>query len=783
MLKNYFYTAIRNFWYQKGYSFINILGLSVGLATSLLIFLAINHELSTDRFHQDIDQVYRVMENQYYSRENIFTTPATPGPLADYLKKEMPEVELASRMSWYLEQVFFYDQKSFKETGFYVDPDFLQMFSYPFVEGDQQNALSDFSSVVISEQLAHKLFSGESALNKVVAINDNDYKITGVFENVPQNASLQFDFLLNIERYIGQNSWTQTWGNNGLLTFIKISEQADPIVLEDKIRKVVKENNDQSVVELFIQPYGDMYLYSDFDQGKVSGGKIEYVRIFIFVAIFILVIAIINFMNLSTARAAKRAKEVGIRKVVGATNYSLKAQFLGESILLTFFSLMFAVGLVEAILPVYNQVIGKTLIMDYGSPIFLLKLAGIALATGLLAGSYPAFYLSSFESAKILKGSFKSGKAALAFRKGLVIFQFSLSILLIISTMIIYNQVNFIKNTDIGLDRENVVWINIEGDLRKNFKPFKNDLEQFNFIQQVSSSNFNPLNIGNSSSGVNWPGKVPDENILFSFINVDYDFIETLGMRMDQGRSFSPQFASDSVGIIINQKAADVMGLENPVNQIIQVSGFDATILGVVEDFNFHSMRAVMEPLIMVLRPQERNVAFIKTHEKNPAESLAAIEQVYKKYNGNFPFAYHFLDQTFDEMYKSEIMIGRLASMFAVIAIFISCLGLFGLASYSAEQRTREIGIRKVLGASASNLVIMVSGQFTILVAIAFALTAPLAYWLMNDWLNNFAYRINLTLPVFMLSGLAALLIAWITVSYQSIKAAFINPVNSLRSE
>lgn len=784
MLKNYFITALRNFLKQKGYTVLNLLGLSFGLAFAILIYLAIDDELEKDKFHADGALIYRVMENQYYADENIFTTPATPGLLAENLKKDYAEITHATRVSWNMEKLFSHQTKAIKEEGLYVDPDFLKIFSFHLLEGDVNTALNDISSVVISQKLARKFFGEQSALGKTILIdNEKEFKITGILASIDDRSSIKFDYLLPMEEYAKKNEWLKFWGNNGMRTIIKIRPDASAAELESKIQGYIKQKMEETSTELFLHSFEDSYLYGKFENGKVAGGRILYVKLFGFVAIFLLLIAIINFMNLATARSAKRAKEVGVRKVIGANKAKLVGQFLGESLIMAFMALILAIGLVEALVPGFNIVSGKNLSMDYGDPVLLIKLLGITVITGLIAGSYPAFYLSSFQVSSVLKGGFKSGKGALLFRKSLVVFQFSLSILLIIATLVIYNQINFIKNKNLGMDRHNLIFLHLEGDLRKNMEAFKTELLSKSAIEEVTFTDHNPMNIGSSTGNVGWPGKDPEQEVLFSTIRVDPDFIPTMKIELLQGRSFSTDVVADSNRIILNQKAVEIMNLADPIGQKISMWGYEPEIIGVVENFHFHSMHSGMEPLIIVNQPRLTYYVFVRYQPEHTQEALAQLEQVHQTFNPAYPLDYHFLDQSFEEMYENETTIGKLSSYFAFIAIFISCLGLFGLASYTTEQRTKEIGIRKVMGATPGNVVYLISVQFTILVAVAFLVTSPVAYFIMKNWLQNYAYHIDINLIVFLISGLAALLIAWLTVSYQSLKAAFLDPVKSLRYE
>lgn len=784
MLKNYFFTALRSYWKQKGYTFLNLSGLTIGLTTSMLIMLWVVDELNYDRFHQQGDQLYRVMENQTYSGQ-MFTFAATPGLLAEALETEIPEITQATRTTWGDKKQFTVGDKIIKEEGLYADNAFFQMFTFPFIEGDPATALDDVSSIVISETLANKYFdSPQAALNKVIRIdNKKDYQVTGVFEDVPKNSSLQFDFVLPFEVYYQENEWLHEWDNNGILTFVMLQEQASPETVNAKIKDFIKKRHEASVVDLFIQSFPDAYLHSEFKEGKLVGGRIIFIKIFMIVAAFILLIACINFMNLATARSAQRAREVGVRKVVGAGKSSLIKQFLGESVLLALIATLLAIILVELLLPGFNQLTEKHLTVPFGNPVFILIIVGVILFTGLLAGLYPAFFLSSFNSVKILKGTFKLGNKGNVLRQGLVVFQFVLSMILIGATIVVYQQIQYIKNKDLGVQRENLVFFPATPGIQDHFDTYKTALLNQPGIQSVTLSSQNPLSVGSSSQGLEWDGKSPDTQILFQVIQADYDFLATAGIQLAAGRDFSRDYPTDTANILINEEAARRIGFENPVGQPIKMWEREGQVIGVVKDFHSNNLHAAIEPLVIMLQPENTWMVMARTEAGKAQEAIASLEAMHKQFDGGYTFEYNFLDQEFERMYRTDTLIGKLATYFAFIAILISCLGLFGLAAYTADRRTKEIGVRKVLGASVPNLVALISGNFTKLILIAFVIATPICWYLMQQFLQEYAYRIDLSPVVFALTGLLALVIAWITVSYQSIKAALANPIDSLRNE
>ena len=578
--------------------------------------------------------------------------------------------------------------------------------------------------------------------------------------------------------------WIKTWDSFSLTTFVQLRLDADFAKVDAQIRKYMPQHHPEQKADLFLQPVSDIHLYA-YKAGKPDGGRIVYVRLFTLVAVFILLIAFINFMNLATARSAKRSKEVGIRKVMGAARSLLVGQFMGEALVTALLAVLFAVVLVLLLLPTFNQLTGKVITINYTHPAFLLSLVSITVLTGLIAGSYPALFLSKLEPVKVLKGNLKFGFKSLLFRNGLVVFQFTLSLILMVGTVVIYRQIHYIQNRNLGFDRENVISISLEGDLNKNLKAFKTEVLQTPGIKMVTTTSDHPMSVYNSSPDLEWPGKSEKEAASVSSIYVDFDFFATMNIRMKEGRAFSRDFASDSGAYIINEAAADMMGMQNPVGQTVTFSKVKGKIIGVIQNFHSQSLHEPIKPLIMLplLKPRGEGVILVRTEPGKTREALASLEKATRKYNPGFLFEYHFLDELFEEQYKSEMTIGKLINYFAGLAIFISCLGLFGLALFTAEQRTKEIGIRKVLGASVTNIVAILSQDFLKLVMLANVIAWPIAWWAMHHWLQNFAFKIDLGLGVFVLAGLATLFIAMLTVSFQAVRSAVANPVNSLRNE
>ena len=786
MFKSYLKTAFRSFRRQKAYSFINMFGLSVGLACSFLIVLWVQDEVSYDRFHEEGDQLYWMMRH-YHSDDQIYTWRAIPMPLAQVLEDDYPEITHAVLMTWQEEILLTAGEQTFRENGRHAGPAFFEVFSFPLLQGDPATALDDPNTIVISESLAKKYFGPDGhaeALGQTIRIDNRlDATVTGVFEDIPHTSTLQVDFVIPVEEYIQRNSWTSHWGNNGLRMIVRLEENADAAQISAKVENVIRDHHESSDSYLFLHPYTDTHLHSDFEDGQLVGGRIEYVRMFGIVALFILLIASINFMNLSTARSARRAREIGVRKAVGATRRTLVGQFIGESVLTALLALALALALVLAALPAFNALTNKHIAIDFLDPASWLTFVGLAVLTGLLAGSYPAFYLSSFNVIGVLRGAVARRRGAIGVRKGLVIFQFAMSMLLIIGTLTVYTQIDYIRSTNLGMDRENLVILGLEGSIEEQYDAFKQELLTKPGIASVTTSSQNPLAVGNSTSDPTWDGKDPESEILFHIINTQYDFFKTMKMELADGRVFSPAFATDSVNYVINEQAARAMGMDQPVGQRLTFWDQEGEIIGVVKDFHMNSFYQPIEPTIIRFDPQSTWMLFVRTQAGKTQEALASLETLYTTFNPDYPFDYSFLDENFEQTYRSEIVIGTLSNFFALLAVFIACLGLFGLASFTAEQRTKEIGIRKVLGASVSSLVALLSREFIKLVAAAFLLSIPVAYFVMNRWLSNFAYRIDLSWGIFLIAGLAAVVIAWLTVSYQSIKAALANPVTALRTE
>lgn len=789
MWKNYLKIALRNLWKNKTHSFINIFGLALGLTGAIVIALWIQRELSVDQFHSNIDRLYRVLEHQTYSNDFVLTVAATPGPLAEALKAEVPEIERATRLSWGERILLTVDQTSFRETGNYADSDFFNLFSFPILHGDTTQELLQPGFITISKKLAEKYFGTTDAVGKSIRVNnEKDYQVSAVFGDVPENSNLKFDFLLPMYEYVQQNDWLKSWNSNGIRAYVLLAKGSDGKVVSDKIVNFLKDHSDQDNAVLQLQSLTDQYLRTDFKDGKYQGGgRIAYVRLFALIALLIIIIACINFMNLATARSANRAKEIGIRRVSGAQQQTLIVQFLGESLIMSLIAGVFAVGMVAFILPFFNRLFNTELSLTLLQTNVWLTCIGITLFTGLVAGIYPAFYLAALRPVEVFKGAATKGGNGVAWlRKGMVVTQFAIATFLIVATLVILTQMNYLKNKTLGYQKENLIYLPVNGTLWDKYDVVKSELLQTPGVQSVSSSVGMIYSWGNNSSNFHWSGKRPDQDILFQTIPVGLDFIETIGAEMAAGRDFSQDFPADSTNFIINQKAAELMELQDPVGQpLAQGEGEDAergTIIGVVKDFHVNSFHTGQEPVILQLRPW-KNFIYLRIRPENVSSTLAQIETVVRKHNPAYPFEYSFVDQEYDQLYRSEQRISALANTFTFLAIFVSCLGLFGLATFTAQQRRKEISIRKVLGASISGITTLLSKEFLWLVAIALLIASPVAWWAMQQWLQSFAYSAGVQWWMFVLAGVLTVAIAFLTVSIQAIRAAVANPIHALKDE
>jgi len=790
MIQNYFKIAWRNLLRYKAFSAINVSGLALGMSCSLLIMLWVQDELNVDGFHANGKQLYQVYERNYNDGK-VEATYLTQGLLADELKKAIPELQYTSSVEQNAPYPFTLaaNGKIIKLNGSFAGADFFRMFSFPLLQGNAGIALHTPNGIAISRKMAEMFFgSTEKAISKIIRYeNREDVLVTAVFENFPVNATLQFDFLRNWEDYARQNAWVSSWGSSSPYTFVQLRQDADPLKVQAKIRNFIQQYTPQtkeSYTELALQPYTQKYLNSTFKNGRIDGGRIEYVRLYTLVAIFILLIACINFMNLATARSTNRAKEVGIRKVVGALRSALVAQFMGEALLLTFFAIVIAISLSAIFLPAFNNLTGKQLVLPFSRPVFWAFLVGLLIIAGIVSGSYPALFLSSLNPNKVLKGSLKFSTGTTLFRKGLVVFQFSLSIILIIGMMVIYRQIAYVQTKNLGYDRENLLYIPIEGDLIKQYSLFKEKAGKLEGIVSVSNIKGLPTVIEHHIGDVGWSGKDPNMISSFADATVGYDFVRTMSLKLKEGNDFSEDFGTDSTGYLLNETAVKTIGYQNPIGRPISWGDKQGKIIGVLKDFHFASLHKTIEPLIIRLAENQKwGSILIRTQAGKTKAALTELENLCKELNTGYPFTYQFADLEYSKLYNNEQLVSKLSNYFAFLAIFISCLGLFGLATFTAEQRRKEIGIRKVLGAGILNIVAMLSTAFLRPVFIASLIAFPLAWWVMSNWLDNFAYRVETNWRIYIGAGLLSIFIALLTISFHAIKAALANPVKSLRTE
>lgn len=787
MLRNFFKVAWRNMLRAKGFTLINITGLIVGMASAILILLWIQNEVSYDTFHEKKDRIYEAWNRASFSGElNCWNT--TPKVLARTLERDLPEVEAAVRVDWNSNFLFSIGDKRITKQGTIVDSNFLQVFSFPLIKGDASSVLHDMHSIVITESLAESLFGEEEAMGKMIKIDNQDnFTVTGILKDLPNNTRFRFEYLIPWAYKRAKGGDDQYWGNNSTRTYVLLKENSSIVSANEKM-KVLKPKYapDEPKWEMFLYPMERWHLYSNFVNGVEDGsGRITYVRLFAIVAAFILLIACINFMNLGTARSEKRAKEVGIRKVIGARKYALVTQFIGESVLISLIAGLFAIVVVQLCLGAFNRLTDKELFIPYSNPVFWLYALTFIVFTGFLAGSYPAFFLSSFQPVKVLKGVFKKSQSPVSPRKILVVLQFTFAIILIICTIIVRQQINFAQSRETGYNKNNLIYHIFTGDLEKNYLLIKNELLSQGVATSVTKTSAPITQSWSDGWGQEWEGKDPNDKTDFFRYNEDEGLGETAGLQFVLGRDFDlKKFPSDSTGMIINESAWKVMKFKDPIGKIVKDNGTDWHIVGVIKDFILTSPYTPTKPMLIAGAGSWFNVIMIRFNEaRSTGQNLADAEKIFKKYNTEYPFAYRFVDEEYAAKFKSEQRVGTLATLFAVLTIFISCLGLLGLAIFMAETRVKEIGVRKVLGASVTGLAGLLSKDFLKLVGVAFLIAAPIAWWLMYKWLSDYPYRVTIQWWVFVCAGLLSLMIALLTVSYQAIKSALSNPVESLRAE
>jgi ABC-type antimicrobial peptide transport system permease subunit len=788
MFKNYLLITVRNLFKNGFYSFINIAGLAIGITCSILILLWVADETSFDKFHPKVDRLYQVWVQAKFDGK-ISSWTSVPLPTYEAFKTADSNIKRMAVTDWGGQHLLTVGENRLLKNGFWVSEEFLEMFEFPLTSGSATQVLDDPPSIVISESTAKALFGTEDPVNKIIRVdNEHELKVTGVLKDVPKNSSFEFDFLMPWKYREQKNEWvrrnTTNWGNYSFQVFAELNDPKNEVAVENSVRMMLQEHGEtETKPEYFLYPMLRWRLHGNFENGIETGGMSDYVQMFTIIAIFIIVIACINFMNLATARSERRAREVGIRKSVGSRRHELILQFIGESTFISFIAFAISILMAQLLLPYYNDLVQKQLYIDYSSSTFWLFAVGMVLLTGIISGSYPAFYLSSFQPVKVLKGKPTIGKGASTPRKVLVTLQFGFSILLIIGTIVIYQQIQLVKGRQLGYDQENLMAINYTNEVEKNYRAIKLELLASGVVEAVTKSNSAITDI-NSNNFLGWPGKPEDLRVIFTTIATEYDYTKTMGIKVLEGRDFSEDFKSDTSAILINKAALALMNLKDPIGTELDLWGGKRKLIGVVDDVLMGSPYAPVKPMFVILDPNWIDAVTVRLKKTTDLQaSVNVVKGVFEKYAPAYPFEYRFADVEFQKKFTTINLTSTLASLFATLTIIITGLGLFGLASFTAEQRTKEIGIRKVLGASVSSLVGLMSKDFSKLVIISFVASAPLAWWLLNKYLERYPIRTDIAWWVFPLTGVVALLFALSIVSTQALRAAQSNPVNSLRSE
>jgi putative ABC transport system permease protein len=785
MFLHNFLISFRNIKRNKGTFFINLIGLSSGLACAILIYLWVYDELNFDKFHKKDNQLFQVMVRNKVSN-GIEISNATSSILANTLAEELPEVEYAITAGPpdQKKSMLSFEDKMIKAVVLYAGRDFFNVFSFNLMQGNENQVLSDGNNIIISEEIAMKLFNTDiNIVGKAIEFDSkNKYIISGVFKGTPQNSSVQFDVVLPFEVMKKKFPGIDAWGQNYFNTFLILKAGTNIDQFDKKIGEILKKKTDSETSSLFIKPFSGQYLYGKYVNGVQAGGRIEYVKLFSLIAIFILVIACINFMNLSTARASLRIKEVGIKKSFGANRKSLVFRFMGESMLMAFLSLLVAIGLVILFIPQFSEITGKNITLNFNKNL-VASVLGITLFAGFISGSYPALFLSSFSPAIILKGKLNNSRSELWIRKGLVIFQFTLSVILIVSVLVVYKQIEFIQKKNPGFDKNNVIYFEKEGKISNNLDTFISEAKNIPGVTNASSISWNLVGNQGSTDGLKWNGKNPADRISFYLQYINYDLIETFGIEIKEGRTFSRDYGQDQSKIIFNETAVKIMGLKNPVGEIVNLWGYDRQIIGVTKDFNFESLHEEVKPSFFLLSPLNTSQIIVKINAGTENGTIPKLEKLYQKYNPGFLLDYKYLDQDYQAQYVAEKRVANLSRNFAWLAILISCLGLFGLAAFSAERRIKEIGLRKINGASSLSIACLLSTDFIKIILLSILFALPISYLITKSWLDSFAFKTLLSWWIFVLAGCAALFIAFVTVSWQSFRAATMNPVETLRYE
>lgn len=788
-MKNYFKATFRSLWKNRGFSALNVAGLAVGVACASLIFLWVEDELTFDHNVSKRDHIYRIMENETHDG-TINTFGSMPGPMSVTLPSEITGIKNSSRWSGRSTPVLFtVDNKALYEEGQYVDSTFFSIVNTELIFGDPETALDDLHDLVISERMALKFFQTTDVVGKTLKMdNDKLFTITAVMQNPQSNSSFQGDWFARYDLLVAKYDWLQRWDAKAAPTLVELYPDADINLINKELTTLLKTRAQSEHSDVFLFAMSEWYLYNHFTNGEQDDqGRIKYVKIFSIVACIILVVACINFMNLATARSEKRAKEVGVRKTLGAGRRTLISQFMSESLLLALVSVIAAIGIIYLGLPAFNGIVGKELTLQWTNPWHVGTLLFITITCGLLAGSYPALYLSSFNPIYVLKGMKIRASAATGFiRKGLVVTQFAASIIFMIAAIIIYQQIAYTKNRDLGYNTSQVIYMDVRGDIGKNFNVIKNELIRAGVIDNAAMSMSPVIRMGwYSSDNLSWQGKDPTKNVLIMTEAITPEYVSTLGMKVKEGRDFQPDAKSEGSNILINETLARIMGEKSPVGDVVSAGDYKMKIIGIVKDFVYEDMYSKSPmPVVMICEPQSYNYLTIRLKASSDlAGSLAKIEEVIKTYNPQYPFEYSFMDEEFDKLFKTETLAQNLAGAFGGLAVFISCLGLFGLAAYTAQRRQKEIGIRKILGATVNSITSLISSDFLVLAGISFVVAFPLSWWIMNNWLQSYEFRTPIYWWVFAGVAVLTVVIVLVTVGFQTLKAALRNPTEVLRSE
>jgi putative ABC transport system permease protein len=783
MIRNYLKITLRNIVKQKTYSFINITGLAVGLASFILIVLWVQDEFSFDSFHANTDNIYRVVNYEKYSNEEEMYFSQTPPQLAPILKADFPEIKEITRVRRYNDIIISYENNRFNEKNvIFADPSFFTIFSFPLKNGTTENNLANPYSILITEEMAIKYFGHEEPIGKTLKLDNKlDVLVSGVLENSSANSHIQFNCILPFERLPDFGYPIEGWQNYAYATYVLLENQVDFSVICTKIQNTIKEHNESAIVTSSLQSIKDIHLYSSHIGGLGGEGDIKYIYIFSAIAIFVLLTACINFMNLSTARSGKRSKEVGLRKVIGANRREIILQFFYESILISFSAMILAYLIVALVLPAFDSLTGKELQFSFTfKPSILLTILLTTLFTGIVSGSYPAIVLSSFQPIKTIKGVITSGTKGVLFRRILVSIQFVLTICLIFGTIVINRQLNFVKSQKLGYDKEQVISISLQGELSQKADFLKNELVKNSNILSISATTSSPSAVRRSFVANDWQGNTGDEKFLANFLETDENFLETIKLDIIQGRYFSKDYISDSTAVVVNEAALAVMGFTEPLGKMFLE---DYHIVGIIKNFHFQSLHKKIGPLVIFNKLQNYDYLLVKMHSENLYESISELENQWKAIVPNYPMQFQFLDQQLERQYRADTQTEKIINVFTFLIIFISILGLTGMASYIAELRTKEIGVRKVLGATISGILALLSKEFIKWIVVAIIIAFPISWLVMNQWLQTFAYRMDLNVWLFLLSGLFALSVAILTVIFQTFKVAIANPIKALKYE